>query len=47
MAGTIPMPDAKASTCAKALTHHWIVRFGVPQIQKLGKGRLEVHDFQR
>ena len=27
----IPIPDAKASTCAKALTRHWIARFGVPQ----------------
>ena len=27
----IPIPDAKASTCAKALTRHCIARFGVPQ----------------
>ena len=27
----IPILDAKASTCAKALTSHWIARFGVPQ----------------
>lgn len=27
----IPLPDAHASTCAKALVHHWISRFGVPE----------------
>lgn len=27
----IPLPDAHASTCATALIHHWIARFGVPE----------------
>ena len=27
----IPLPDAHASTCAQALIHHWISRFGVPE----------------
>lgn len=27
----IPIPDAHASTCATALIHHWIARFGVPE----------------
>ena len=27
----IPIPYAKVSTCAKALTRHWIARFGVPE----------------
>ena len=26
----IPLPNAQASTCATALLHHWIARFGVP-----------------
>ena len=26
----IPLPDAHASTCASALLHHWVARFGVP-----------------
>ncbi|KAK3792618.1 hypothetical protein RRG08_035952 [Elysia crispata] len=26
----IPLPNAQASTCATALLHHWIVRFGLP-----------------
>ena len=28
---TVPLPDAHASTCAAALVHHWIARFGVPE----------------
>ena len=27
----IPLPDAQAATCAQALVHHWISRFGVPE----------------
>lgn len=27
----IPIPDGHASTCATALVHHWIARFGVPE----------------
>ncbi|KAK7504021.1 hypothetical protein BaRGS_00004753 [Batillaria attramentaria] len=27
----IPLPDAHASTCAEALVHHWIARYGVPE----------------
>lgn len=27
----IPLPDAHSSTCATALIHHWIARFGVPE----------------
>ena len=27
----IPIPDAKASTCANALTRGWVSRFGVPE----------------
>ena len=26
----IPLPDSQASTCASAILHHWISRFGVP-----------------
>ena len=26
----IPLPDAKTSTCVKALIRHWISRFGIP-----------------
>ena len=26
----IPVPDAHASTCASAILHHWVARFGVP-----------------
>ena len=26
----IPLPNAQTSTCATALLHHWIARFGVP-----------------
>ncbi|XP_059085597.1 uncharacterized protein LOC131882467 [Tigriopus californicus] len=28
----IPMPDAKASTCARAFSESWIARFGVPSL---------------
>ena len=34
----IPIPGAKASTCAKALTRHWIARFEVPQHITLDRG---------
>ncbi|GFN79523.1 Pol polyprotein [Plakobranchus ocellatus] len=27
----VPLPDAQASTCATALLHHWVARFGVPE----------------
>ena len=27
----IPIPDAQASTCASAMLHHWISKFGVPE----------------
>ncbi len=27
----IPLPDAQTVTCASALLHHWIARFGVPE----------------
>ena len=27
----VPLPDAQASTCASALLHHWVARFGVPE----------------
>ncbi|GFR97534.1 Pol polyprotein [Elysia marginata] len=27
----VPLPDAHASTCATALLHHWVARFGVPE----------------
>ena len=30
MAEAIPIPDARTSTCVKALIRHWIVRFGIP-----------------
>ena len=26
----IPIPDARTSTCVKALIRHWIARFGIP-----------------
>ena len=26
----IPLPDSQASTCASAILHHWISKFGVP-----------------
>ena len=35
----IPLPDAHASTCATALLHHWIVRFGVPEDITSDRGR--------
>ena len=35
----IPLPDAHASTCAEALVHHWIARFGVPENITSDRGR--------
>ena len=35
----IPLPDAHASTCATALVHHWIARFGVPEDITSDRGR--------
>lgn len=35
----IPLPDAHASTCAAALVHHWIARFGVPEDITSDRGR--------
>lgn len=35
----IPLPDAHASTCATALLHHWIARFGVPEDITSDRGR--------
>ena len=35
----IPVPDAHASTCASALLHHWVARFGVPVDITSDRGR--------
>lgn len=35
----IPLPDALATTCASALLHHWISRFGVPEDIVSDRGR--------
>lgn len=35
----IPVPDAQASTCASALLHHWVARFGVPEDITSDRGR--------
>ena len=35
----VPLPDAQASTCATALLHHWVARFGVPEDITSDRGR--------
>ena len=35
----IPLPNALASTCATALLHHWVARFGVPEDIVSDRGR--------
>ncbi|GFN78285.1 Pol polyprotein [Plakobranchus ocellatus] len=35
----VPLPDAQASTCATALLHHWVARFGVPEDIASDRGR--------
>ena len=35
----VPLPDAQASTCATALLHHWVTRFGVPEDITSDRGR--------
>ena len=35
----VPLPDAQASTCASALLHHWVARFGVPEDITSDRGR--------
>lgn len=35
----IPLPDAHATTCAQALLHHWISRFGIPDDITSDRGR--------
>ena len=35
----VPLPDAHASTCASALLHHWIARFGVSEEISSDRGR--------
>ncbi|GFR76345.1 Pol polyprotein [Elysia marginata] len=35
----VPLPDAHASTCATALLHHWVARFGVPEDITSDRGR--------
>ncbi|GFN94719.1 transposon ty3-g Gag-Pol polyprotein [Plakobranchus ocellatus] len=35
----VPLPDAQASTCATALLHHWVARFGVPEDVTSDRGR--------
>ncbi|GFN87946.1 Pol polyprotein [Plakobranchus ocellatus] len=35
----VPLPDAQASTCATALLHHWVARFGVPEDITSERGR--------
>ena len=35
----IPLPDAHASTCASALLHHWVARFGVSEDIVSDRGR--------
>ncbi|GFO50072.1 Gag-Pol polyprotein [Plakobranchus ocellatus] len=35
----VPLPDAHASTCATALLHLWVARFGVPEDINSDRGR--------
>ncbi|GFO31284.1 Pol polyprotein [Plakobranchus ocellatus] len=35
----VPLPDAHASTCATALLHHWVARFGLPEDITSDRGR--------
>ncbi|GFO32837.1 Gag Pol polyprotein [Plakobranchus ocellatus] len=35
----VPLPDAQASTCATALLHHWVARFGIPEDITSDSGR--------